>query len=340
MERAIKQCFGVDISKHDFTVTLAISHLDKSVSFSQSACFENTTKGFNQFLKWGKKLVNPNTPTCYLMEATGIYYEPLAYHLAKIHKQVSVILPNKVKHYAKSLNIKSKTDLIDSKVIAQLGVERSHSMWKPPSPVFKELRELTRLYVDLKHERTVFSNRIESVESGHQPNKFIVRTNSGLIKVIDKQILKCETEIKKVIEKECWLQEKVNKMLTINGLGLTTIAIVLAETQGFALIRNRKQLASYAGYDVVQRESGISIKGKTRISKKGNSRIRAALHFPAMVASRYNPTLKEDYQRIIKNKTSKMIGITALQRKLLLLTYTLWKKDECFDQEYEKKRLG
>ncbi|WP_198170323.1 transposase [Mucilaginibacter arboris] len=89
-------------------------------------------------------------------------------------------------------------------------------------------------------------------------------------------------------------------------------------------------MSSYAGYDVVQRESGTSIKGKTKISKKGNRYIRNALYFPAMVACRYNPVLKENYLRIIQKKTSKMIGQVAIQRKLLALMYTLWKNDTEF----------
>ena len=125
-------------------------------------------------------------------------------------------------------------------------------------------------------------------------------------------------------------------MLTIKGIGLITVATILAETNGFNQVKNLKQLASFAGYDVVQRESGTSIKGKTRISKKGNRYIRNALYFPAMVACRHNPDLKATYMRIIQKKPSKMIGQVAIQRKLLLLIYTLWKKDQVFIQDYKK----
>src|SRR5690606_36897958 len=96
-----------------------------------------------------------------------------------------------------------------------------------------------------------------------------------------------------------------------------------------------KQLVSYAGYDVVQRESGTSVKGKTRISKKGNRYIRNALYFPAMVACRHNSVLKEAYTRIIQKKPSKMVGQVAVQRKLLILMYTLWKNDTVFIENYK-----
>ncbi len=244
----------------------------------------------------------------------------------------SVILPNKVKHYAKSLNIKTKTDTVDARIIAQMGAERELSIWQPPDPILKQLRDLTRLYSDLKQERTVYLNRIESGNASEETLRFVINANRTILKKLEEQIKQCEAEIEKIILAEEWLSRKIVKLMTINGVGLITLAIIIAETQGFALVKSRKQLASYAGYDIVKRESGTSVKGKTRISKKGNSRIRAALFFPSMVASQHNPDLKEDYQRINIGKSSKMVGMTALQRKLLLLIYTLWKKDEVYCQ--------
>lgn len=97
-----------------------------------------------------------------------------------------------------------------------------------------------------------------------------------------------------------------------------------------ALINNAKQLTSYAGFDVVERESGTSVRGKTRIPKKGNGRIRAALYFPALVASRHNTALRAVYQRINAGKESRMVGVVSLQRKLLLLIYSMWKNDTVF----------
>lgn len=131
-------------------------------------------------------------------------------------------------------------------------------------------------------------------------------------------------EIESLVKQDEKLYLKIKKLETIKGVSFMTIVIILAETQGFELINSRKLLASYAGFDVVERQSGSSINSKSHISKKGNSRIRVALHFPAMTAARFNVPLKEDYNRIIvKHPDHKMIGITAIQRKLLLLIYTL-----------------
>ncbi|MFT6337200.1 MAG: transposase [Saprospiraceae bacterium] len=71
-------------------------------------------------------------------------------------------------------------------------------------------------------------------------------------------------------DKEIWA--KVENLMTIQGVGFKTVALTLGETQGFALIKNQRQLVSYCGLDVIKRESGTSIKGRTKISKKENSR--------------------------------------------------------------------
>jgi transposase len=332
MQTTIKQCVGIDISKASFTACICRKLLSGEALLSSVESFENSKLGYNQFVKWSRKLTNPSVEVLFLMEATGIYYEGIAYHLHKLSQSVCVILPNKVKHYAKSLNIKTKTDIVDARVIAQMGAERDLPHWQPPLAILKQLRDLTRLYTDLKQERTVYLNRLESENASASVSPFVINSNRAILKELEKQIRQCEKEIEKTLFAEAWLAEKVNKLMTIKGVGLLTLAIIIAETQGFALVKSRKQLASYAGYDIVQRESGTSIKGKTRISKKGNSRIRASLYFPALVASRHNPELKEDYQRINLGKASKMVGVTALQRKILLLIYTLWKNNEIYNE--------
>lgn len=333
MEPIIRQCVGIDIAKSNFTACICRSYDNGRIELSEALKFENSKQGFNQLLKWVRKQVKLEPQVHFVMEATGIYYEPLAYHLAKLRQVVSVVLPNKVKHYAKSLNIKSKTDAIDAGIIARLGAERLLPLWEPPAPVFKNLRDLTRLYTDLKEQRTMFVNRLKSMQAGNDPLKFILQSTQSIIKKLEQEITKCEMEIQQLLHSEPWLNEKVNKLQTIKGVGFTTIAIILAETQGFRLITNVKQLVSYAGYDVVEKESGTSIKGKTRISKKGNSRIRAALYFPALVASRYNMQLKTVYTRINDKKASKMVGVTALQRKILVLIYSLWKNDTTYQEK-------
>ncbi|MBT4339077.1 MAG: IS110 family transposase [Bacteroidetes bacterium] len=334
-----KQSVGIDISKDSFTACLCTSQKDGSLQYSNVLSFKNEKQGYNQLLRWIRKHHQKETELVYLMEATGVYYESLAYHLNKIKQMVHVVLPNTSKHYFLSLNVKTKTDKIDAKILSRFGVERRHKAWEPPSPLLLELRNLTRYYVQLQEQKTAINNIKHSKEEAYAVQKFILQSNKKLIAQIDKQIELCKQKIEVLIGCNKELKAKVDNILTIKGVGIITIATIIAETLGFAQVRNVKQLVSYAGYDVVQRESGTSIKGKTRISKKGNRYIRNALYFPAMVACRYNPDLKTAYLRIIMKKPSKMIGQVAIQRKLLILIYTLWRNETVFVPGYKKVAL-
>lgn len=333
----IKQCVGIDISKDSFAACICFSESSQDLHYGEIKHFKNDKGGFNQLIRWVRKQCKASVETVYLMEATGVYYEQLAHHLYKLKQTVHVVLPNTSKHYFSSLNIKTKTDLLDAKVLSRFGVERRHKVWQPPTPVLLELRNLTRYYVQLQETKTSLNNIKHSKESAYEVQQVILKSNRSLIKSIDRQIEVCKANIEKLIAEEPGLNAKVKKLLTIKGVGLITVATIIAETLGFEHFHSIRQLVSYAGYDVVERQSGTSIKGKTRISKKGNRYIRNALYFPAMVSCRFNPGLKAAYIRIVQNKPSKMVGQVAIQRKLLVLIYTLWKNDTEFIEGYKKE---
>ena len=112
---------------------------------------------------------------------------------------------------------------------------------------------------------------------------------------------------------------------------------VIAETNGFALIQSRNQLTSYAGFDIKDNQSG-TVEGKSRISKRGNTRIRAILYMPAVQCQRRSKHLKDAYERIVaKHPDKKMIAVTAMQRRLLLLIYAIWKSNKAYSEDYNKE---
>ena len=146
-----------------------------------------------------------------------------------------------------------------------------------------------------------------------------------------------EEEMQELVSKNEELKRKIGYMMSIPGISFISAATVVGETLGFESIVNAKQLTSYAGYDIILRESG-NFKGKTRISKRGNSHIRAVLHMPSMTCVRCNPTLKKFYNRLKPNKAKPLVALIAVQRKLLILMYTLWKNEEVYDAGFETKK--
>lgn len=333
METLLKQCVGIDVAKSTFVASICRYFIDGRYEYVMAETFKNNSSGFNKLVKWMRKNSAKESQVRIVMEATGVYYEALAYHLHSLKFHLSVILPNKVKNYARCLNIKTKTDNVDAKIMARMGTEQSFAAWNPPAEVYRRMRMLTRHFQELKKDRTAMLNRLEAITHSAGNDKFLMRSNKRIVALIDKQIEECEEELRDLVTSDSELAKRIKTIETIKGVSFMTVCIVVAETQGFSMITSRKQLASYAGLDVVDRQSGTSVRGKGRISKKGNSHIRAALFFPAMTAASCNKPLKEDYLRIVEKTGKKLIGLTALQRKLLLLIFTLWKKNEEWNED-------
>jgi len=273
----------------------------------------------------------------YTMEATGVYYEGLAYFLKSKSETVHVVLPNKSKKFAESLGLRSKTDKIDAKMLARMGVERKLLQWNPCSDLFRSLRFLTRERQSLIQDRTKAKNQLHALKHSNKPQSKTTNRLKNKIDFYNEQIEQVEQDIEQLIESDEVLSKKAERVLTIPGIRITTLAPIIAETNGFSVIQNIKQLTSYAGYDIRIRESG-KWKGHNKISKKGNSYIRATLFFPACTAAIHNKPLKQTYERIKEKKKIPMVANTSIQRKLLALIYTLWKNDTEFDENYQTKK--
>jgi transposase len=329
----LKQSIGIDVSKDKIAVCFAVNQTEKKFRILATRNFDNNANGFAQLHGWIKKHRKPDLPVYALMEATGVYYESLAYFLREINLQVLVVLPNKTSAFAKSLNYKSKTDGIDAKILAQMALEREMPEWTPAGKNMLKMKRLCRERVELLVDQTSVKNRLHAKKHSYKGEVHSMKRAAKMLEFLKKQITEVEQEITKLISSDPEIKAKVDNICTIKGIGIITAATIIAETNGFALIKNKAQLVSYAGYDVVENQSGTSINGKTKISKKGNSFIRRALHFPALTTIKYNPSMKELYDRVFEKNRIKMKAAVAVQRKLLVLVYTLYRKDECFDPQ-------
>lgn len=335
--KVIKQNVGVDISKDDFKVCLYYLDTNGRQFIKGTRSFKNTLVGFTGFMKWIEKKRMAEISVRITIEATGVYHENLVHFLNDNSYHVSVVLANQAKAYAKSLNIKTKTDKVDAKMLGQMGIERDLRQWQPISSNLRILKQLTRDRASLLEEKTAISNKLHALSHSFNPNKNVIKRMKQRLKLIKKQVSQAEQQIKATVNQDELLKEKIDNICEIKGLGLITVATVVAETNGFLLFTSRSQLISYTGFDVVERESGSSIKGKTRISKKGNSHIRRAMYFPAISAVKHEPEFKQLFERVLDRSKIKMKAYVAVQRKLLLLIYTLFKNNSIYDADYQKK---
>jgi len=308
------------------------------VKILSNAKFKNQEKGFEKLIKWSKKLTEQGLEVAYVIEATGVYHERVSLYLSDQSCKVAVLLPNKAKAFMRTLSVKTVNDKVSAQMLAQMGLEKKLELWQAPGKIYNELRQLTRERDQLMHEQTQVKNQLHAEQSGAWPNPQSIKRAQQRIRFLSKQIVQIENEIRTAIDNDEFLKEKIKKVCTIKGVGLITAVTIIAETNGFNLIKNKKQLVSYAGLDVVTKDSGTSVRSKPRISHKGNKYLRKCLHYPALSAIRSTHNMKILFKRLVSRHGIKMKATVAVQRKLLELVYVLWKKDEVFDPEYQLKK--
>jgi len=337
--KILRQNLGIDIAKDSFVASFTVLLTGQIVKHKGTKLFKNNKDGFEKFLNWSKKFQAQDVKLSFTMEATGVYYESLAYYLFGKDYTVHVLLPNKAKKFAESLNIKSKTDKIDAKILGQMGVERNLEEWVLSSKIYRKLKTITRERQRLVEQKTMIKNHLHAEEHTAEPMKTTIRRMKSHMKYINTQIEKIEKELKKIIASDNYISSKIEKVTTIPGVGFLTAVTIVAEAQGFDNFSSAKQLNSYAGYDIIIKESG-KWKGKTRISKKGNSHIRRVLYMPSISTSMRSKTFKKFHSRLTEKKENGLIVATAVQRKLLTLIYALWKNDTEYIENYESQKAS
>jgi transposase len=334
MKKIVKQVVGIDVAQNELVVCLGRMDEDWTPQLYASKSFANTVKGRDALRAWVKKQTDPKAPVRFVMEATGVYHEALAYFLSENGCALSVVLPTKISNYFKTLEVKTITDKTMAEAICLFGLERRLEDWTRPKELFRKLRGLTRERDQLVAERTMIKNQLHAEQAEAYPHKATLKRLKARIAILDKQEKEIKGELEALIATDQELKNLLLLICSLPGVGLLTAAIVLSETNGFELIKSKRQLASYAGFDVREKQSGTSVRGKPRISKKGNKHLRKAMHLPALTAIRCDERFKAVFARLVQRHGIKMKACVAIQRKLLEMIYTLYKTQKRYDKDY------
>jgi len=331
----IKYGIGTDISGDSFHACISVVDSHQRVKVKGTRKFSNTPVGFRDFWQWCcKHIKEPNIPVLFCMEASGVYHEALAYFVSEKGQNISILLPNKAKKYIESLGIKTKNDKADSKALSQMACERNLKLWQPAAGFYLLLREMTRQHQSCQETKTQIKNQLHASEVKQHASKLVVKQLKQTIKLLEKQVKQLEKQISDHISSNEKVKAKFDNICKIKGVATLTVSVIVAETLGFELFENSKQLVSYAGYDVVENQSGKRT-GKTKISKKGNSRIRRILHLPAFsVVSNEQRPFYNIFHRTLEKHNIKMKSYVAVQRKILTTVYAIWKNDTPYDNNY------
>lgn len=331
----LKQCLGIDVSMKKIDCCLSFYTQELKVKVVATSSFENNPGGFVKLREWLNRKQDNGRVLHVNMEATGTYHEEAAYFLAEMGYRLSVIQPSKGKQYAKSLDEKNKTDKIDAAMLARMGLERELTRWNRPDETLRLLKRMSRERIGLIRDRNALTNQLHALNHSFEAFRDSVERLNERIALATKQLGQIEAQMKALVESTPELLAKTKHVITIPGVNFVTAITVIAETDGFANINNRRQLVSYVGLDVVMKESG-TLSWRPRISKRGNAYIRAGLYMAAVSSIIHNKTLKIYFNRLKENGKPGKTGIVALERKLLILIYTLYKNEQSFQLNYQQ----
>jgi transposase len=316
---------GIDIAKLKFNACL----INTSGKLRHKV-FPNTATGFEQLLGWLSKQGVGHVHAC--LEATGTYSEPLALFLHESCHRVSLINPAAIKAFAASGLSRTKTDRVDAELIARFTQAQQPSAWTPPAREIRELQALVRRLESLLEMRVMEENRLSSLITVEMVRESVEEH----LAYLTEQIKRTESLIRTHINSHPGLKQQSELLDSIPGIAETTAALLLAELTNIKQYRSARQVAAYAGLVPRERQSGTSVRGRTRLSKIGNARLRRALYFPAVTALRCSPFFQQWAEGLLKRGKSKMSVICAVMRKLIHLAYGVLKSEQPFDPQWAK----
>jgi transposase len=320
---------GIDVSKAKLDCSLL---LDVASNKRRAKSVANSRTGIHDLLVWCTKQQIDTHELHAILEGTGVYHEQAALALSDAGVTVSIVNPAQVKDFGRSLGIRTKTDGVDSLILARYGALLNPKLWTPPAHEARILQALLArreaIAQDLQRER----NRLEKADATDTPS-LIQQSIIDSIGFLEKQLTKLQHDIDDHINKHPALKADRDLLTSIPAVGPQISNHMLSVMHNHHF-QSAEQLAAYLGLVPVERQSGTSVLGRPRLSKAGPARIRAVLYMAAIVATQHNPHLKALYQRLQERGKSKMSALGAVMRKLVHLCFGVLKTRQPYQADY------
>lgn len=314
----MKFVLGIDVAKQKLDVALRSPdgrYRNKVVA--------NNPAGFAALSAWLAKHGAMDLDAC--LEATGTYWEAVAEYLADAGHTVSVVNPVRIKAYGTSRMVRTKTDRVDARLIAEFCAKETPEAWVAPAPAVRELRALVARRAALVTMHTQEHNRLLVAREA-------VRASiEATIAHLDKSIAAIEAEIRRRVHDDPTLKAQRELLDSIPGLGAATIPTLLSFYGGATRFGSARAAAAFAGLDPRRHESGTSVRGTPRLSKVGHAGLRRALYLPAMTALYKTQWGRAFRERLARTGKPPMVIIGAMMRKLVHIAYGVLKSGQPFN---------
>jgi transposase len=311
---------GIDVSK----LWLDIAVFNPIDGVVHQARIDNNVKEIRNFLRGLKRhLKKEITEHLFCMEHTGKYGHAFLTASALEKAKVWVELPIQIKR-SQGL-VRGKTDQWDAVRIAQYAYRFADkaAFWKPADKTIQDIKEL-----QVKRSQLVKAHSQLVQENKNDP---LFRKPLLALKQAIKDI---ELKMEQLLEKNEVARHQYGLLKTVPGIGKQTAMALIVVTNGFTRLTESRKLSCYAGLAPFPYSSGSSVKGRTKISKMGDMKLKVLLNLSAWNAIRAIPALKDYFKRKVSEGKHKLSVINAVRNKLIALTLAVIKRNSPFEKNY------
>lgn len=306
-----KDYVGIDISKEKVDIRLFDSKMDGK--------FDNKPSGFRKMRSLIEKQVDKDSELLFCFEHTGLYAVPLQVYLEKENMAYHMVSGLQVK---RSLGIqRGKNDRVDAKRLAEYAQSHRGEIkpQKLQSPHLIRLKYLLSMRSRLVRQRAGFMASIKDYKKclALTNTDVMIHVQQEMIKVLDKQVVKLEKEIRGIIASDTKIQSLFNLATSVKGIGLISATYMIVLTNCFTEFKTWRKFACYAGSAPFEHQSGTSVRGKMRISHYANKQMKAILTNAAKSAIQYSPEIRLYYQKRLKEGKHKKVVVNIIRNKLI-----------------------
>jgi transposase len=300
---------GIDVSKDRLDVAV--------LGEEQGWQVENTQAGIAKLVQQMQEIC----PEFIVVEATGGYQRAVVEALFVAGLAVAVVNPARVRQFARACGLLAKTDKLDAQVLAVFGQRVQPKLYEGKSEAEKQL--------------SAFLVRRKQVEEMLKAEQNRLRTTSPSLRSFVEQVIVCLKEQKKRLDEQIqqFLQEQpvwheqTEIIASAPGVGMVTTATLLAELPELGKM-DRKKIAALVGVAPMNYDSGK--KRGYRKTKGGRTNVRSVLYMSTLVATRYNPLIRTQYQHLLKRGKEKKVALTACMRKFLTILNAMMRDQQPF----------
>jgi transposase len=300
---------GIDVSKDRLDVGVLGEKQEKQVS--------NTNDGIAQLVNQMVDL----QPELIVVEATGGYQRAVVEALFHAGLSVAVVNPARVRQFARACGLLAKTDKLDAQLLAVFGQRVQPRRYVGKSEAEKELSALLVRRKQVEEMLKAEQNRLRTIAPSLRSSV------ERMITYLKAEKQRLDEQIRELLKEQKAWREPKDILGSVPGVGMVTTATLLAELPELGKMY-RKKIAALVGVAPMNKDSGK--KRGYRKTKGGRTDVRSVLYMSTLVATRYNPIIRAQYQHLLKRGKEKKVALTACMRKFLTILNAMMRDQQPF----------